>query len=86
MVIYTWGESVTRAKRLADQEAGMKAAEACSSQDRPCREPHGVPGRRLASGLLPSLQLDPVHPASQRQPAAKTRPRKPGEGRAGLGP
>lgn len=30
--------------------------------------------------LLPSLQLDPVHPASQRQPAAKTRPRRSGEG------
>lgn len=29
--------------------------------------------------LSPSLQLDPVHPASQRQPAAKARPWKPGE-------
>lgn len=40
-------------------------------------------GRQLAWWLLPSLQLDPVHPASQRQPAAKTRPRQPGEGPGG---
>lgn len=37
-------------------------------------------GEGLAWWLLPSLQLDPVHPASQRQPAAKTRPRRSGEG------
>lgn len=53
----------TRAKRLADQEAGIKAAEACSPTITPAREPQEVPGRRLAWGRLPSLQLDPVHPA-----------------------
>lgn len=36
-------------------------------------------------GALPSLQLDPVHPASQQQTAAKTRQRRPGEDGAGWG-
>lgn len=49
VISYTWGESETRAKRLADQEAGIKAAEACSSHDHP--RPRAPRGTREEVGL-----------------------------------